>query len=420
KRWNYSAAAKASFEVNYGILHQAANADIFAYFLEIAIRLLKSDGFFGFIVSDKWLDVSFGVNLKRFLLDETYLRRIVMIDQGVFSKAAVDCVVILGKRKAYRQCEKEFVTRFVRVSKVTNLQLTRNEKADSEIIQHIIPSSRLSAEERWSIYLKAPKIYNEIISSPKLEPLDQIATIKRGVTTGANQFFLLTKETIGSYSIPMNFVRPIVDSPRSLKTLIIDDAPLFVLAIPKNCSLEALPEGVRNYIREGEKRKYHQRKMVQARKPWYSLPLNEPAPLLAAKMMDKTPMFYLNPKGFLANNVFYEITPKMEQVQLIWLYLNSTVAHLLAELRGRSYHGGVLEIAAFELKRFPCLLPSELMPFSNEFRKLDVSSGHITQENRRIIDKTILHILGLKDQYKELQNAFSALQRYRLTKKERS
>ncbi|MHA2233190.1 MAG: Eco57I restriction-modification methylase domain-containing protein, partial [Candidatus Hodarchaeales archaeon] len=417
KRWNYAATARASFEVNYGLLHQAGNADMFAYFIERGIRLLKPSGSFGLIISDKWLDVGFGVGLKQFLLDQTHLCRVEMVDQAIFSAAAVDCVIIFGKRNGAEKNGEKLLTTFIRVPKACDLWNTNGAESSDGISCRIIESSFLSPKKRWGTYLKAPEIYFDILSSSKLEPLESSALIKRGITTGANRFFFLNEEIKASYNISEEFVSPIVDSPRSLKGHIIGDFPLYVLAIPKNISPETLPEGVRQYINEGEKKGFHLRSMIQARKPWYSLPLAQPAPILAAKMMDKTPVFYLNPSGFFANNVFYEITPKKEQILSVWLYLNSTIAHLLIELQGRSYHGGVLEIAAFELKGVPCLSLSELWKFSKITQKIDPFLGPFTQEKRVTVDKMILRILGLEDRYKELNSAVSTLQKYRLTKK---
>ncbi|MHA2367662.1 MAG: Eco57I restriction-modification methylase domain-containing protein [Candidatus Hodarchaeales archaeon] len=420
KRWNYAAETRASFELNYNIVKQAGNADMFAYFIEACIRLLKPEGAFGFIVSDKWLDVGFGLSLKQFLLDETHLHRIITIDQGVFRTAAVDCAIIFGHKKSLEQDKKQFNAKFIRIPKASSLHLAENANNFPEITQHTILTSLLSAKERWSTFLKAPKIYYDIISSSKLEPLSSIATVRRGITTGANQFFFLTEEVMKSYGIPKEFARPIISSPRLLKERIVKNAPSFILAIPKDVSLETLPNGVRHYITEGANRDYHKRQMVRVRKPWYSLPLSSPAPILAAKMMDKAPMFYLNPMRFLANNVFYEITPLEEFIQLVWLYLNSTVAHLLIELQGRSYHGGVLEIAAFELKKFPCLSATELPIFSKKFPKLSTFSDYFSREKKLAMDKAILATLGLENRYKELIDAVSNLQKYRLTKKRRN
>lgn len=420
KRWNYAAETRASFEVNYDIVKQAGNADMFAYFIETCVRLLKPKGVFGFIISDKWLDVGFGLSLKQFLLDETHLRRIITIDQGIFPKAAVDCAIIFGHKKSLEQDEKEFNTKFIRIPKANSLHLVENAEEFPELTQHTVLPSLLSAKERWSTFLKAPKIYYDIISSSKLEPLSSIATVRRGITTGANQFFLLTEKIMQEKKIPKEFVRPIVSSPRLLKGRIVNNTPSFILAIPKDISFETFPDRIRHYITEGADRGYHKRPMVKARKPWYSLPLGTPAPILAAKMMDKAPMFYLNPMRFLANNVFYEITPLEEYIQLVWLYLNSTVAHLLIELQGRSYHGGVLEIAAFELKKFPCFSASELSIISKNFPELSSFPDFFSQERKMAADKAILATLGLENRYKELIDAVSTLQKYRLTKKRRN
>jgi methylase of polypeptide subunit release factors len=43
------------------------NSDIYVYFIEKSIKLLKNNGILGIITSNKWLRAGYGVNIRGFL-----------------------------------------------------------------------------------------------------------------------------------------------------------------------------------------------------------------------------------------------------------------------------------------------------------------------------------------------------------------
>ena len=60
---------------------------------------------------------------------------------------------------------------------------------------------------KWGKYLRAPDIFFKILEKGKgkLVPLKQIAEVRRGFTTGANEFFYLTEEEIKRRGIEKEF-----------------------------------------------------------------------------------------------------------------------------------------------------------------------------------------------------------------------
>src|SRR5437660_8410720 len=55
--------------------------------------------------------------------------------------------------------------------------------------------------------------------------LADLFTIKRGLATGANDFFIRPREEVDSWQIPTDFVKPILPSPRRLAEEIIEAGP---------------------------------------------------------------------------------------------------------------------------------------------------------------------------------------------------
>ena len=59
---------------------------------------------------------------------------------------------------------------------------------------------------KWGKYLRAPEIFFKILEKGKgkLVPLKEVAEVRRGFTTGANEFFYLTEEEIKRRELKRN------------------------------------------------------------------------------------------------------------------------------------------------------------------------------------------------------------------------
>ncbi len=76
---------KEYFSNHYKVYHGVA--DLYAYFIEKGIGLLKKNGLFGIIVANKWMRAGYGEPLRRFLKSKEILEIIDFGDLPVFEKA---------------------------------------------------------------------------------------------------------------------------------------------------------------------------------------------------------------------------------------------------------------------------------------------------------------------------------------------
>ena len=71
---------------------------MFVYFFEKELKLLKDNGYFGMIVSNKWLRAGYGENARRFLLKFWITDIIDFGDLKVFPDATIyPCIIIVRK-----------------------------------------------------------------------------------------------------------------------------------------------------------------------------------------------------------------------------------------------------------------------------------------------------------------------------------
>jgi len=76
----------------------SGTADLYVYFYERGIQLLKAGGVFSFITSNKWFRSGYGEKLREWLRKNTQVRRLVDFgDAEIFDAIAYPCIVILSK-----------------------------------------------------------------------------------------------------------------------------------------------------------------------------------------------------------------------------------------------------------------------------------------------------------------------------------
>jgi adenine-specific DNA-methyltransferase len=130
-----------------------------------------------------------------------------------------------------------------------------------------------------------------------------------------------------------------------------------------------LPESVQEYIKEGEKEGLHKRYKCRIRKPWYSVPSVYSTPVSMLKRSHDFPRLILNKINAYTTDTAYRIQPKrFSSTSLVFSFINSLTA-LSAELEGRHYGGGVLELVPSEIRKL-------IIPV------LDVKEGRLTELDR--------------------------------------
>lgn len=383
-------------------------SDIFIYFYIHALKFLKNNGRLGFITSNKWLEVDYGEPFQRFLLEYTKIKYVIEFDRAIFPDAEVNtAVVILEKERSNRDkgdissLKKEKssrdnnIVKFIRIkqkmefgTQLNLIQQARESYEDDRIKINLVKQSELM-EGKWSVFLRDPSVLGKLVSNRKLKPLTDIAKVFRGPTTGCDGFFYLDKSSVESRGIEPQFLTRVISSPKDVDGLAVDGKSSCYLFNVSQQKHELKGTNALKYIQFGEKleveprkgfersaRKLPELESIKAHHPWYSLPEVQVAPILMVKMMDKRAKALWNRAKSHASNRFYYIIPKDKtSIFVILGFLNSSVGSLLVELYGRSYGGGVLELAAYELKRLPIidfslLNEKEVNAISEAFKEL--------------------------------------------------
>ncbi|HEC79178.1 MAG TPA: SAM-dependent DNA methyltransferase [candidate division WOR-3 bacterium] len=395
---------------NKKIANISKRAGIYAYFFIHGTKFLKDGGYFGFVVSNSWLDVDYGKGLQEFFLKNYKI--ITIIESKIerwFEEADINtCIVILQKCKNKKERD-ENIVRFVYLKKplrhfippaqdMWEKQLERLNAIDKlirTILAHnsfyenedlrIYPKSQEELWEegfdeeqnkyvgaKWGKYIRAPEIFFKIVEKGKgkLVPLKEVAEVRFGIKTGANEFFYLTEEDIKKWGIEKEFwmhkdkkgkVLPnyVIKSPRECKSIITkpEDLKYRVLMVHKD-KKDLKGTNVLKYIKWGERQGFHKRPTCASRKRWYDLGIWDKPDLIWSDAYNDRYAVY-NPYNMWADKRFFYIHINDKKfIPLIHGYFNSSIIPLIIEMDGITNLGeGAVYTNVYQLKRM--LVPSK-------------------------------------------------------------
>ncbi|HVB22108.1 MAG TPA: DNA methyltransferase [Ktedonobacteraceae bacterium] len=387
-----------------------AKSDLYIYFYFQGLSLLKSQGAFCFITSNSWLDVGYGTDLQEFLL--RYCRIKLIVDNQAkrsFASAKVNTIITLFSAPAKEPGEAEMdnMARFVsfkidfeqalnaslfkqieqthersnpdeyRIHPISQRDLLvdgyarrdttakeedepalkskqRRKKATTSVIPGVEEQPVYGGNKWGGKYLRAPDIYWAILTKcrDKLVRLGDIAEVRFGIKTGANEFFYLDEAKARQWRIEDEFLRPVIKSPRECKSILIDPAALKTrLFVCHKSKADLKGTAALAYIEWGEKQGYHNIRSVAGRSRWWSLSPDSGNSLFVKEANDTSAVFY-NPNKYIADCRLYYADLPIATL----LYLNSAIGMLLFEIYNRAGLGeGARSLMVADYKQVPVL-----------------------------------------------------------------
>jgi predicted RNA methylase len=232
-----------------------------------------------------------------------------------------------------------------------------------------IAFSRLRGLTKWTMFHFEPS--EDFTSSVRLK---DFVSVRRGIATGANDFFMIDEDTAKRFKIPRIYLKPILPSPRFIHGSVIESNPdgtpqvdgfryLIDCPLPPD-DVKRLHPGLWTYLQEGVAKGLPDRYLCAQREVWYFQEKREPALFLASYMgraNDNRPCpirFFVNFSQAIVANVFLNLYPTPElqaalngdRERMIEFVntLNSLPPDSVLQA-GRSYGGGLHKIEPKEL-----------------------------------------------------------------------
>jgi methylase of polypeptide subunit release factors len=186
-------------------------------------------------------------------------------------------------------------------------------------------------------------------------PLSVFARVVRGIATGSNDFFFLTREQICSHNLPEKFFRRAVGRTRDCPSdrLLRADMDRLEAAGRATWLLnltdetdDKLPQRLQIYLKSGVQAGLPEKPLIKTRRPWYKMEKRTPPPILFAYLGRRDCRFILNEANVVPLTGFLCVYPwdtAQAGVKKLWRALNhpDTLANL--SFVSKSYGGGALK-----------------------------------------------------------------------------
>ncbi|MFE4120088.1 Eco57I restriction-modification methylase domain-containing protein [Priestia sp. YIM B13486] len=353
---------KDYLKVNYNVYN--SGTDLFAYFYEKSIKLLKKDGILGFI-SNNFSKTSSSKELRDYLQNKTsFINYTDFLDLQIFEGATTYPVILILRNNIAKE---SFCYYRVNSEDLVNLSAAKKEKG-FEVVQETLEG------ENWVfISTQETDLRNKIYSYPSLKIV--LGKSYRGIITGLNEAFIVDTRTrekfISDNAEAENLIVPYLEGKDLIKWT-TKNADKWLLIFPKGWTREKLGKDVTEeeawkYISSNfvEIAKYLKQYEERARKRydkgefWWELRACDYLDLFKKDKvfwpnLQSSPKFSFDTYGYYLNAPAVMI-PTDKKVLLA--ILNSTLIWYVLKDLCVIRNGGYIEVKPQYIEKLPISLP---------------------------------------------------------------
>jgi adenine-specific DNA methylase len=255
----------------------------------------------------------------------------------------------------------------------------------------------LHEKEKWTKYFLEPAAIRSLRTlkgSRAMIRLGSVADVDVGIVTGRNSFFTFTDAQAHELGLEAHCV-PLVSRSAQLCGLVYDTDcrasdvaaghRTWLLNAPRDPTDPALVA----HIHAGEADGVHRGYKCSIRKPWWTTPSLWVPDLFMLRQIHLAPRLTVNAAAATSTDTVHRVrlSPGVDATALAAVFHNSAT-FAFAEIMGRSYGGGILELEPAEAERLPIPAPAhagaelacdvDLLLKANEIDKaLDLVDRHV-------------------------------------------
>lgn len=336
--------ARAAVESHWTTLD--GRSDAWVYFLLHSIRFVRPGGRLAMLLPRALLEADYSQSVRAALRRSFAVTRVIDLEQRQFEETKERPLLVLCKGRG--QGAGTLSVEVMRTLSGCRASLSKegDPRGDSQDIR--------SAEWKWALLPSGARdAWSAAIDDARVVPLGDLATIRIGVVTGANRFFLRSRDEARHLVSPGVYFRTAVARNQWLGGIWWTSRDLQCLDRrgEKTRLIRVGAEWRRagrlaHLIKEAESEGLDQGHHCFQRQPWYRLrETRTPDAFLRCMGLD-APTISINVARSTCTNAVHRIWWKQRRTPAtaIAVAFHTSLAELSAELCGRSYGGGILKL----------------------------------------------------------------------------
>lgn len=323
-------------------------------FVVASSMLARDGGRVGLVLPAELLQVGYAAQLREFLLSRfseiTLLTFERLVFDGILQEVVLFCGVV-GAGPAR-----------VRTVHLTDADALAAADLDVESVPAL-----LHENEKWTKYFLDPAavgLLRKLKGSTALTRLGAVADVDVGIVTGRNSFFTFTDAQARELGLLPHCV-PLVSRSAQLSGLLYDiDCRAGDIAAGRRGWLLNAPHDTADtalvaHIASGEAAGVHRGYKCSIRKPWWSTPSLWIPDLFMLRQIHLAPRLTVNAAAATSTDTVHRVrlATGVDSAALAAVFHNS-VTFAFAEIIGRSYGGGILELEPREAEQLPIPPPA--------------------------------------------------------------
>lgn len=365
--------------------------NIWTSFLVSGISKLTNDGILAMILPLELLQVKFTEEIRNLLINEFQRMEIFTFNELQFQECkGQDTVLLIGYKKNINRG-----TYYTNIENIDDLENGKFEFYENTAL--------VNSDRKWTHHFITPEEYEFLENlKSRLYSASHYMNNKAGIVTAANNYFIVNNEVIEKYNL-QDYAKPIVQKGffvngsvtfnlQNFQTLIDEKKPTFLLDFNSLSDDDITPE-MEEYFNYGIEQELHLRFKCKQRDRWYKVPNISTIPqAFFFKRAHEYPKLLRNDANVLVTDSAYKIEIKEEfnLNNFIFSFYNSlTLA--FAELEGRYYGGGVLELTPNELRVLPIPYTecNDFEEFTKNFKNKTSIKEILERYNYQILNETL-------------------------------
>lgn len=342
-----------------------------------SLLLKDKGGKIGFVLPAEILQVSFALQLRKFIAQFYNKINIISFEKLVFPDIQQEVVLLLCEKNG----SKEHNIEHIELKDASELKALDTSKLKS-------PQKKIDfRSNKWTFYfLEQEEIdfLEHIAINRNIPTLGKFANVEVGITTGSNDFFTVPLSTVEEYDLH-EYAKPMVGRSVQVNSVIFTDkdwqknkfskAKAHLLAFPGKINLNQ-KNGALKYIRFGESIGIHKGYKTGIRNDWFVVPSLKVSDALFIRRNNLYPRLIINQAGAYTTDTMHRVfVKKGTDIKALTASYYNSLSLAFTEVSGRSHGGGVLELMPNEAEKV-------LLPYHKDNAKL------LSKIDKLVRDKT--------------------------------